>query len=346
VHGKGKLGIFYDNPALRDFWYAAAAETELALRPVARTVLGQRIVIYLDPGGKVVAAPDRCPHREAPLSLGTVSDGVLKCAYHGWGFGDGGRCVSIPSADPQFPIPRSADLPCIRAVVKYGLVWVSPGENPAELPRISQEDDPAFRRINNPVDVWRVSATRMTDNFLDIAHFPWVHSGTFGNRQRTRVEDIELELLDDGYYGYRYEVMARNPPGARLISGQSGGDVNRRMDTGFHLPFAVRSTIRYETGTRHIILLLTTPIDDVNSYFTFVVWRNDDFSVSAEDVIAFDRMIGAEDKHMLEHIPGVLPLTPQGVVATQSDKSSTAWRFQFARLLGINPQASRLVSEA
>ncbi len=340
------MGIFHDNPALRNFWYAATAETELSLRPIGRTVLGQRIVIYQDSTGKAVAAPDRCPHREAPLSLGSVSDGVLKCAYHGWKFGADGKCVSIPSADPNFPIPRNADLQCIKAVVRYGLVWVCLGDEPAELPRISQESDDAYRRINNPVDVWKVSATRMADNFLDIAHFPWVHSGTFGSRQRTLVDNIELELLDDGYFGYRYAVVAQNPPGARLISGQAEGAVNRKMDTGFHLPFAVRSTILYGNGIRHIILLLTTPIDDVTSYFTFVVWRNDDFSVSAEDVIAFDRMIGAEDKNMLEQIPGVLPLSSQGVVATQSDKASTAWRFQFARLLGLNVQSSRLVSEA
>lgn len=340
------MAVFYDNPALRKFWYAVATEQEVAVHPVGRTLLGQRIVIYQDPGGKFVAAPDRCPHREAPLSLGTVDNGVLKCAYHGWSFGAAGKCVAIPSADPKFPIPRNAHLPCLHAAARYGLVWVCPGEPASDFPRISQDDDRAFRRINNPVEEWKASATRMTDNFLDIAHFPWVHTGTFGNRQRTLVEEIELETLEDGYFGYKYEIFAQNPPGARLISGQSQEAVTRSMDTGFHLPFAVRSRIFYHTGVQHIILMLSTPVDDDNSYFTFVVWRNDDFSVSAEDVIAFDRMIGAEDKRMLEQIPGVLPLAPHGVAATQSDKASTAWRHQFTRLLGLNVQPSRLVSEA
>ena len=110
------------------------------------------------------------------------------------------------------------------------------------------------------------------------------------------------------------------------------------MSTGFHLPFAVRSTISYDSGLRHIMLLLTTPIDDLTSYFTFVVWRNDDFSVSAEDVIAFDRMIGEEDKQMLEKIPGVLPFSPMALANSQSDKPSAAWRHQFTRLLGIPVQ--------
>lgn len=329
------MAVFYDNPALRDCWFAVATDWEVTDGPIARTLLNERLVIYRDPDGAVIAAADRCPHREAPLSAGRVEDGVLVCPYHGWSFGGKGHCVRIPSADPAMPIPKNGHLRCYNTTVRYGLVWVCLGDRPGHLPAIAQDGDSTFRRINNPVQAWRTSAVRMTDNFLDIAHFPWVHAGTFGNRQRTFVDKIDLEELDDGYYGYRYGVQAENPAGARVVSGQDGDTVNRQMSTGFMLPFTVRSTIEYETGLHHIILLLSTPIDDVNSWFTFVVWRNDDFSVSAEEAIAFDRMIGAEDKVMLEQVPGVLPLTPRGVASTRSDTASTAWRLQFARLLGL-----------
>ena len=78
------------------------------------------------------------------------------------------------------------------------------------------------------------------------------------------------------------------------------------MSSAFSLPFTVRSTILYETGLEHIILLLSAPIDDITSYFTFVIWRNDDFSVPEDEVVAFDRAIGAEDKLMLEMLDGRL----------------------------------------
>ncbi len=336
------MTTFSENPALRNQWYAAASEHELKQGPIGRTILNQNIVIYRDAEDQVIAAPDRCPHRQAPLSAGSVEKGVLTCIYHGWSFGAGGRCVAIPSAAPNSTIPRNGHLSCINTRVRYGLVWICLGDDPAELPAITQEDDASFRRINNPIEKWRASATRMTDNFLDIAHFPWVHTGTFGNNQNTLVEHIELEVLEGGYYGYKYDVVAENPDSANLTSGQAGNTVSRAMTTGFHLPFTVRSTIAYHTGLEHIILLLTTPIDDVNSYFTFVVWRNDDFSVSAEDVIAFDRTIGQEDKTMLERVPGVLPLTPRTLACTQSDKASTAWRHQFGRLLKSSVQSQDL----
>jgi hypothetical protein len=105
------------------------------------------------------------------------------------------------------------------------------------------------------------------------------------------------------------------------------------MTTGFHLPLAVRSTIAYETGLVHIILLLATPIDEVTSYFTFVIWRNDDFDVPAEDVIQFDRAIGEEDRVMLERLSGELPMERTALVSVRADKASVEWRRRFAGLL-------------
>jgi hypothetical protein len=105
------------------------------------------------------------------------------------------------------------------------------------------------------------------------------------------------------------------------------------MTTGFNLPFTVRSTIHYETGLDHVILLCSTPMDDHHAAFTFVVWRNDDHGVPAEEVIAFDRAIGAEDKAMLERVPGVLPLDVAATVSVQADRASVEWRRRLAAAL-------------
>ena len=105
------------------------------------------------------------------------------------------------------------------------------------------------------------------------------------------------------------------------------------MSSGFRMPFDVRSTIRYASGLEHVLLLLSTPIDDVTSYFTFVVWRNDDFAVSAEEIIRFDLAIGAEDKRMLEQLDGVLPLDQTSLVSVQADKCSVEWRRRLAELV-------------
>jgi len=213
-------------------------------------------------------------------------------------------------------------------------VWLCPGTPAAKIPAMWWDDDPSYRRINSGVEAWSANALRMTDNFLDISHFPYVHTGTFGIAANTQVPKFEIVPLDEDFTGYEYHVEVANDLG-KTASGLTDEVIKRRMTTGFALPFTVRSTIHYETGLDHIILLCKTPIDEVRSYFTFVIWRNDDFTVPGEEVIAFDRAIGAEDKVMLERVPGVLPLDQQATVSVQSDKPSVEWRRQLAALLGV-----------
>jgi phenylpropionate dioxygenase-like ring-hydroxylating dioxygenase large terminal subunit len=340
--------MLIEHDELQHHWYVVAESHDLAADdagtrasgftehggvPLAVQLLGVDYVVWRSANGELVAAPDRCPHRESPLSIGTISGGCLTCPYHGWTFGDGGACVEVPSSGPGRPVPPKAHLPVINVRERYGLVWLCPGDPASDIPMIAAEDDPTYRRINSGVDRWTTSVTRMTDNFLDISHFPWVHRGTFGIEANQDVPKIELRQLDDDFYGYEYEVEVGNEAGA-TSSGLDAAVITRRMTTGFHLPFTVRSTIHYETGLDHLILLCSSPIDDVTSYFTFVIWRNDDFSVPGEDVISFDRAIGAEDKVMLERVPGVLPLDQLSTVSVQSDKPSVEWRRQLADLIG------------
>jgi phenylpropionate dioxygenase-like ring-hydroxylating dioxygenase large terminal subunit len=325
--------VLVDAPALRRYWYAVAESAAIDGAPHAVRLLGDDVVVWRGPGGTLVAAPDRCPHREAPLSHGRVIDGGrLECCYHGWTFGAEGRCVRVPSAPDDVPIPPRGHLRTVHAVERYGLVWVCLDDPVAGIPEIAEDGDPAYRRINTGVDLWRTSATRMTDNFMDISHFPYVHVGTFGIPDNTVVPKISLEQLDDDFYGYRYQAEVSNE-GGTASSGLASKVITRTMTTGFNLPFTVRSTIRYETGLDHLILLCSAPIDDATSYFTFVVWRNDDFSVPAEEVIALDRAIGAEDKAMLERIGGVLPYDQTATVSVQADKPSVEWRRQLAALI-------------
>jgi hypothetical protein len=128
----------------------------------------------------------------------------------------------------------------------------------------------------------------MVDNFCDVAHFPFVHAGTIGADTDPVVAAISVEQLDADFTGYEYNVDVRV---------EHGDIVRQRMSTSFHLPFVVRSNTFYESGARaghdRVLLLCSTPVDEVTSLFTFVVWRNHDHDVPADDVLEFDRAIGA-----------------------------------------------------
>jgi phenylpropionate dioxygenase-like ring-hydroxylating dioxygenase large terminal subunit len=322
---------FAAHPALRGYWYAVARSTDLLDAPLGVKLLDEPLVVWRG-NGEVGAARDRCPHRESPLSPGQVIDGCLQCPYHGWEYDPSGACTLVPSSGPGAAIPPKARLDSVLATERYGLVWLCLGEPVAGIPEIADDDDRAFRRINFDVELWQTAATRMVDNFLDIAHFPYVHAGSFGGAADPIVPKVELGDLG-GWYGYAYSVVAANSALAASTSGQATATVQRHMSTGFSLPFAVRSTITYDTGLQHIILLLSAPRDDESSYFTFVIWRNDDFSVPADQVTRLDRMIGAEDKRMLEMVKGTLPLDNTALVSVQSDRASVEWRRRLRALL-------------
>jgi phenylpropionate dioxygenase-like ring-hydroxylating dioxygenase large terminal subunit len=326
---------FVHSAALRNAWFPVARVEDIGDDALAVRLLDENLVVWRTNDDALVAAPDRCPHREAPLSIGGVANGELTCAYHGWRFGADGRCVSVPSSGSSAAIPPTTHLRCLHVRERYGLVWLCPGEPVSDIPRIVQDEDPAFRRLNTEVEPWKASTPRLVDNFMDFSHFPWVHTGTFGAGQDPYVPKLELGQLDDEFFGYVYEVDAANPDEATAVSGSDADVVHRVMTTGFALPFIVRSTIRYDDGLEHILLLCSTPVDDLNSLFTFVVWRNDDHGVDPEGILAFDRAIGAEDKAMLERVPGTLPLGRTGLVSVQSDKPSIEWRRRFAEITGL-----------
>ena len=295
-------------------------------RPLAVRVCGEALVVWRAGSGEVAAAPDKCPHREAPLSDGQIVEGLLECPYHGWSFDGQGRCALIPSSGPGGPVPSKAHLSRVQVQERYGLVWVALDEPAAPLPDIEVDRDPTYRRIVEPMQEWHCAATRMVDNFLDVAHFPWVHTGTFGAASERVVAPVTLEPIGD-FFGWRYEVQAVNDGAGAVASGQTTATVERAMTTGFALPLLVRSTISYPvTGLDHILLLVSTPIDDGHSLFTFIVWRNDDHSVPIDEVIAFDRAIGAADKRLLETVRGTLRLDAVGLVNTQADRASVEWR--------------------
>ena len=132
---------------IRNAWTVVAWPHEIsASRPLARTVMGDDLVLFRTAHGDAVALEDRCAHRLAPLSLGRVEADGIRCLYHGVKFSAAGRCVEVP-AQPE----PNAQM-CVRRyplVEQDGFVWIWMGdaaaadEAPAEVVQTRRElDDP------------------------------------------------------------------------------------------------------------------------------------------------------------------------------------------------------------
>lgn len=118
-----------------DRWVAIGLEHQVmpgSSNPVM--VDGFALAMWRPEGGPVNVWEDRCPHRGMRLSYGFVRGDVLRCIYHGWGYGSGGQCVSIP-AHPDLTPPKTICANVFPSETRYGLVWTNLAETPsAEFP--------------------------------------------------------------------------------------------------------------------------------------------------------------------------------------------------------------------
>lgn len=319
--------------ALDHCWYVVATADAISDQPIAVELLDVRYVIWRTADRDLVVVPDRCSHREAPLSLGTVQDGCLRCPYHGWSFGQEGRCVEVPSSGPDAAIPPGAHLEPLPVAEHYGLVWMCPADPEHPVPYLGVGHDSRFTRLNTGIQIWNCSATRMIDNMLDVAHFPYTHVGTFGREQEQVVPTYSLTQLDDTFYGYEYSVVVNNEGEAKSMSGGGSDVISIDMSTGFALPFSVRSTMTYDNGIEQTLFMAAAPMSADRSYFTFALWRNDDVSQTGQQIVDFELEVALEDQAMLEQLSGELPLARGDLVDVQSDKASLEWRRRYRELI-------------
>ena len=321
------------SPALDGCWFVVATPDAIDAEPIGVTVRDADFVIWRGPDGELIAAPDRCTHREARLSLGTIDAGCLTCPYHGWSFGSEGRCVGVPSSGADAAIAPAAHLATVPVEERYGLVWLCPGEPTQAIPHLAADADETFTRLNTAVQTWQCSATRMIDNMLDVAHFPYTHAGTFGLEQEAEVPRFSLTDLDDSFHGYEYSVTVNNEGDAGAMSGGGADIIRLDMTTGFALPFSVRSTMSYDNGIEQVLFMTATPISAERAYYTFVLWRNDDVTDSGQDIVDFELAVTAEDRDMLEQLSGELPLDHGALVDVASDRASVEWRRRYRQLV-------------
>ncbi len=179
-----------------DYWYIVAASDELRRdHALARGVLGERIVCFRERDGRAVALRDRCLHRNAPLSAGTVRNGILVCGYHGWSYDGEGHVVAIPSMPA--PLPQRHCQPPYPLLECDGYVYVrlareaSAHIEPFAMPHWRERGWKNLRLVNR----FRNTVSNCVENFIDIPHTAFVHRGIF---RSTRGERIEATVTREG----------------------------------------------------------------------------------------------------------------------------------------------------
>jgi phenylpropionate dioxygenase-like ring-hydroxylating dioxygenase large terminal subunit len=321
--------------ALAASWIAVAHTGEVGDEPARVLVLGEPwVVVRLD--GELRAFADRCPHRSAPLSAGSVAGDALQCGYHGWRFDAHGKAIAIPALGEHATLPRRACLTAAAGVAEHlGLIWLATLPPRAPLPELAGWDDDEFMVATCETVRTPVSAAQLIDNFMDAAHFPFVHAATFGVDGAFDVANDEVEregwvvrsTFTAPYQNHDDPLVATGEhplvqPHSVIKIGYAG--CNATLELRFPL-----------TGGAFGIAYACQPETATSTRVYKVMARNDVDRAAMERSVKDEDVILQEDLAILERFDrmGVdLDLTTE--VHTKADRLSVAWRRMMGALDG------------
>lgn len=314
------------DPVVHDDWHPVLAAASLGGdAPQPASLLGNDLALWRDGSGQVHAWEDRCPHRGTRLSVASIVDGELACRYHGWRFGVDGACTQMP-AEPGGCPSLQVSARAYRAQEHCGLIWVCLGLPESGPPPYPEYADPRLRSVVcGPYDL-ETSGPRIVENFLDMAHFPYVHEGFLGDLQHTQVRPYEVAEFDDecGSGIVATQCYAWQPrPNA---TADQGGEVEYRYRVLRPLTAILTKQPQAQAGDHEAISLHIQPLTEERSR-VWIVLALPNFDSPEQELRAFQDEIFAQDLDVLHaQLPRRLPLAPRAEVSIACDRLSLAYR--------------------
>ncbi len=255
-----------------DYWYVACASKDLRSEPQAVTILGIPMVLFRAEDGTPGALLDRCPHRNVPLSMGEVDGQILRCAYHGWEFGTGGKCKLIPGLKTDSDSDgRDATSYPVRE--QQGYVWVftnadkAPEVEPFDIPLLRDERYTHVRQLVEAPGTLHATI----ENALDVPHTAFLHKGLFrGKGERNDIQVVIRRWSDRVEAQY---IGEPRPEGlAARVASPGGGEVEHY--DRFFLPSVAQVEYKIGDDSHILVTSMCTPVEDFHTkLFTVISFR-------------------------------------------------------------------------
>ena len=307
-------------PVIGNDWHVVASATSLAPATLqALRLLGKDLVLWRSASNAVQVWEDRCPHRSVRLSNGRVVENTLVCPYHGMAYGTNGRCLHVP-AHPDYVPPKQACVQTFPVQIRYGLVFVCLGANPGTIPSFPEWEDATFVKGLSGPHYSQTGGYRAIENFLDVAHFPFVHTDILGDQANTAIADYAVKVDAEGVHIPHIRVWQPDPIGTG-----SGAYVDyvyaiKRPLTGY-----LRKT--NPTGEVLSLLYCVTPLTEEECIGWMIVAMNFIDESGLPEAIAFQDTVVQQDVVNLEtHMPKQLPLDMKAEFHVPCDRASLAYR--------------------
>ena len=220
-------------------------------RPIGVKAFNKNLVLWrtLQHPNQIHCSEDRCPHRNAQLSKGFITDnGTLQCGYHGWEFNRTGNCVRVPQLKKHQIIPNSCRLNQMYVTQNIHQILYMGTDAPLHSPTHQgihldgniNEDDAFITDylLEANYDFWI-----QIENLLDPAHIHFVHNGFQGDMAKAKfirvvsmVEEdwrIQTEFTHDDSLIPDIRITFDAPGTVDVcILGKNGETVRRNIVTG------------------------------------------------------------------------------------------------------------------
>jgi phenylpropionate dioxygenase-like ring-hydroxylating dioxygenase large terminal subunit len=296
---------------LKNAWYVAAWAHELADgAPLGRTFLDKPVVLFRKDDGSLAAIGNRCPHRFAPLHLGSQVGDALQCPYHGLRFDASGACVHNPHGTGA--VPAALRVPRYPVVESDGLIWIWMGDEALADPSAVRRFDCLDRTRWASGTAYLHGAANyelMVDNIMDLSHVEFLHPG-LGTDAISRAA-ITMEQGPGSVSCIRRMTNEVLPLPLQTVYRTGDTPVNRTFSVHWQAPSNMLMTIDIEPadpdrepfGTGAHVLHLFTPETATTTHYFYAGCRSYDIDDHALTEGFMDTLKSAfmnEDKPIIE----------------------------------------------
>ena len=285
----------------RNAWYVAAHASEVGEGILGRQIVGERVMMTRDKGGKVRVLNDRCPHRFAPLHLGERRGDAVMCPYHGLEFSiETGVCTRNPHGDGH--IPSAARVKSYAVVERDRMVWLWPGDpelaNPDDIPDLGLYYYDDFEAVNGHI-IMPVDYRLVLDNLLDLSHAQYIHAGTLSPPAAEAKREIKNEIGERSVKVIASMLNCPTPSSQAPYYSGERGDFRSTMEWVF--PGTMRHQLTMSnsgadpmSGAVSRLAHLITPETETSTHYFWVHTRN-------ENTLPFDEKINTKIKEIITY---------------------------------------------
>jgi phthalate 4,5-dioxygenase oxygenase subunit len=144
-------------------------------------LLGEDLVVFRSPQGRVGLLAANCAHRGAPMFYARNEDCGLRCVYHGWAYDLAGQCRDMPNEPPASKFKDRISIAGYPCEERNGLVWayMGPLEAPPPLPALEWNSVPS-EQLDLTFRVQECHFQRPIEGEYDSSHVLFLHGGLPG----------------------------------------------------------------------------------------------------------------------------------------------------------------------